>query len=158
MTIGVLFILQFFLTVLDCDGIIYVKTKMKFATAKQPERKDGYMKRLEIATTNEFNESFSHFGYIEFVRKVLQKCAFKKEHGLAGKITLIDAEPSRRVFLVNEQGAEFTVRYFIQECNEKGWAASYTLYKQVPDEGGSHGEEISCGYAISHYIVEPITI
>jgi len=115
------------------------------------------MAKLEIATTEEFEKNYKYYGYEEFVKKVLQKCANKKEHGLIGKITLEDAEVSKRIFLTNEQDQEFTVRYFIQSCGEKEWRASYTLYVDVKDEDGSgHGEEISCGYAMSHYVSDEI--
>jgi hypothetical protein len=111
--------------------------------------------KLEIVTTKEFDEDYKYYGYEEFVRKVLQKCANKKELGLTGKITLIDSEPSKRIYLETDKKEEFTVRYFIQEQNSKEWKASYTLYKNVKDEnGGGHGEEVSSGYAISHYVSE----
>lgn len=113
------------------------------------------MKNLAITTTEEFKENYTYYGYEEFVKKVLQKCANKKELGLVGNIVLFDAEVSKRVYFKNETEQEFTIRYFIQECNEKKWKASYTLYVDVKNEDGSgHGEEISCGYAISHYVVD----
>jgi hypothetical protein len=83
----------------------------------------------------------------------LNKCTNKKEYGIIGKITLTEAEPSKRIFFTNEQKEEFTLRYFIQDQAEKAWKASYTLYKQVPDETGSHGEEISCGNTMTHYVL-----
>lgn len=113
------------------------------------------MVKLEIATTEEFDKHYKHYGYEEFVRKALNKCADKKGYGLVDKVTLFDAEPSKRIFFKNEQGEEFTVRYFLQEETYRTWDASYTLYKDVEDETGSHGEEISCGYAKTHYVLTP---
>ena len=110
------------------------------------------LNKLEIITTEDFGKDYGYYGYNEFVKKVLQKCANKKKYGLTGKITLEDAEVSKRILFKNENGQEFTVRYFIQSCGEKEWRASYTLYMDVKDESGSHGEEISCGYAMSHYV------
>jgi len=67
---------------------------------------------------------------------------------------LVDAEPSKRVYIKNENGDEFTVRYFISEQNEKWWKASYTLYRDVRNEDGSgHGEMIDEGFAGSRYVV-----
>lgn len=84
---------------------------------------------------------------------MLQKCANKKEYGLFGKITLIDAEPSKRIYFENEQGEDFTIRYFISNQGEKQWRASYTLYKTVWNEDGSgHGESIGEGVAVAHYV------
>jgi hypothetical protein len=111
------------------------------------------MNKIEIIATEEFKNNYEGYGYEEFTRKALNKCCNKKELGLVGKITLIDAEPSKRVFFTNEQGIEFTIRYFVHDEINRTWKASYTLYKQVPDEDGSHGEEISCGHATIHYIL-----
>jgi len=113
------------------------------------------MNKIEIIATEEFKENYEGYGYEEFTRKALNKCCNKKELGLVGKITLIDAEPSKRIFFTNEEGTEFTIRYFINDEIDRTWKASYTLYKQIPDEDGSHGEEISCGNTIIHYILTP---
>jgi len=67
---------------------------------------------------------------------------------------LVDAEPSKRVYIKNENGDEFTVRYFISEQDEGKWKAGYSLYKDVRNEDGSgHGEMIDEGFSGSRYIV-----
>lgn len=88
--------------------------------------------KIEISMTNEFKETYADYGYEEFVRKALMKCANKKEYGLTGKVTLTDAELSKRIYFQNEQGKEFWLRYFISFSDEKMWRASYTFYT---DEG-----------------------
>lgn len=103
---------------------------------------------IEICMTNEFKEAFASYGYEEFIKKAWMKCANKKEHGLTGKITLIDAEPNKRIYFINEQGKEFWLRYFISFADEKKWKASYTFYT---DENNS-SVIISEGIAIVHYI------
>lgn len=107
---------------------------------------------FEIITTEDFNEDFSWYGYEEFVRKVLLRCPNKKQLGLEGKITLFDAEPSKRIYLKNEQNQEFTVRYFIEWQNDKEWKGSYIFFIDVDDgDGTGHGEEISEGVAVTQY-------
>lgn len=108
------------------------------------------MSKLEIITTKDFDECFKFFGYEELVRKVLHKCADKKEYGLVEKITLFDAEPSKRIFFENESGQEFTVRYFLQDETPKTWSAGYILYVG--------GEQISRGYAVTHYVNDDVAI
>ena len=109
----------------------------------------------EIITTEDFDKEFKNYGYVDFVKKVLRKCVNKKTLGLTGKITLFDAEPSKRIYLKNENNEEFIVRYFIQDEIDKMWNASYTLYKNVDNEdGSSHGEEISHGCSHTNYINE----
>lgn len=110
------------------------------------------MNKIEINTTDEFDKYYKRYGYKEFAKKVLLRCSNKKDYGLINKISLVDAEPSKRIYITNEQDEGFTIRYFISFCNEKMWRASYTLYKMVKDEDGSgHGEIISEGIAVSHY-------
>lgn len=107
---------------------------------------------IQIATTDYFDKYFKWFGYEEFTKKVLLRCPNKKEYGLVGEITLFDAEPSKRIFLKNEFGQEFTIRYFIECQDDKTWKASYIFFIDVKDEdGGGHGEKISEGIAITHY-------
>ena len=117
---------------------------------------EDVMNKIEIIATEEFKENYKGYGYEEFTRKALNKCCNKKELGLVGEITLIDAELSRRIIFTNEQGDEFTIRYFLQDETKRTWRAGYTLYKQVNDEdGSSHGEDISYGNVIIHYILTP---
>lgn len=118
------------------------------------------MNKLEIVTTEDFNEDYGCYGYEEFLRKVLHKCANKKEYGLTGKVIMTFAEPGRSFDFTNENNEEFYVRYFIQEQTDNVWRASYTLYKTLPEPKTvgrvTYGaEEISCSYAITHYINEP---
>ena len=101
------------------------------------------------------NGYYGYYGYPEFVNKVIYNFIDRDKYGLTGEIKLIGAEPSKRVFFENENGDEFTVRYFISEQDEIGWKASYTLYKDVRNEDGSgHGEEIDEGFAGSRYVWE----
>jgi hypothetical protein len=110
---------------------------------------------IKIKTTKDFDEFYKWYGYEEFTKKVLHKCVNKKEHGLTGIITLIDAEPSKRIYFENEQGQDFTIRYFISWQNEKQWKASYTLYRSVRCEDGSgYGVDISEGNAIASYVCD----
>ena len=98
---------------------------------------------------------YGYYGYPEFLGQVLHNFDDRDKYGLTGEIKLIDVEPSKRVFFENENGDEFTVRYFISEQNENGWKASYTLYKDVRNEDGSgHGEMIDEGFAGSRYVLE----
>jgi hypothetical protein len=113
------------------------------------------VKSIEIKTIDIFDEYYKWYGYEEFTRKVLQKCANKKEYGLVGIITLIDAEPSKRIYFENEQGEDFTIRYFISWQNEKQWKAGYTLYRSVRCEDGSgYGVDISEGSAVASYVYD----
>jgi len=106
-----------------------------------------------IVTTDEFNDNYEEYGYIEFVRNVIYNFKDRIEYGLIGKITLIDAEISKRVFIENENGDSFVVRYFISEQDKCEWKASYTLYKDIKNEdGSSHGEEIDSGFGESYYV------
>ena len=99
-------------------------------------------KNYEVVTTNEFNESFKYYGYEEFVRKALHRCSNKKEYGLTGDITIHDAEPSKRVYLRNENGTEFALRYWIREANEKFWECEYTLWAYLFNEETKDEESI----------------
>jgi len=111
--------------------------------------------KFEIVTTDIFDQYYKWYGYPEFTRKVLQRCTNKKDYGLVNKITLVDAEPSKRIYLENDNGDDFTIRYNICSQNEKQWRANYTLYKTVWHEDGSgHGEEISEGVAVTSYIID----
>ena len=98
---------------------------------------------------------YGYYGYPEFLGHVLHNFIDRDKYGLTGEIKLIGAEPSKRVFFENENGDEFTVRYFISEQDENGWKASYTLYKDIRNEDGSgHGEMIDEGFAGSRYVWE----
>lgn len=113
------------------------------------------MSKTEVIFTEE-SKTYEHYGYEEFVRKAINKCCDKKEHGLVGTITIFDAEVSKRIYLKNENGEEFTIRYFLQDETETKWGASYTLYKTVWNEDGSgHGEAISGGNTTIKYILTP---
>lgn len=111
---------------------------------------------IKIKTTDIFDKYYKWYGYEEFTKKVLQKCANKKEYGLVGVITLVDAEPSKRIYFENKQGEDFTIRYFISWQNEKQWKASYTLYKTVwnKEHTSGSGVEISEGNAVASYIYD----
>jgi len=107
---------------------------------------------FQIITTKDFDESFNVFGYEELTKKVLLKCCNKKEYGLDGEITLIDAEVGKRVFFKNKNDQNFTIRYFLTEDDDEVWKACYTLFIDIEDSDGSgHGEEISQGVATVHY-------
>lgn len=111
------------------------------------------MNKINITTTQEFKEDFACFGFEEFVRKVVFKCADKKEHGLVGTITLYEAEPSKRIYFKNEDDEDFIVRYFIQWQNQNEWKASYILFKMILNENDSEQrEEISCSTAKARYV------
>ena len=111
-------------------------------------------KKLEVTFSKEA-ENLEFYGYKEFVRKAINKCANKKEYGLTGKITIVEAEPSKRIYFNNELGEDFILRYFQQGETEKSWDVSYTLYKSIDNgDGSGHGEEISCGYTSIHYVYD----
>ena len=101
-----------------------------------------------------FDEYYSYYGYPEFVGNVIHNLDDRDKYGLIGRIMLVDAESSKRVYIKNKNGDEFTVRYFISEQDENSWKASYTLYKDVRNEDGSgHGEMIDEGFAGAKYVV-----
>lgn len=83
-------------------------------------------------------ECFKEYGYQELVEKFFKKFLDRAEYGLIGTVKITGAEISKRVYIENDKGEEFTIRYFIQNENAKSWGASCTLYKMVND----HGEEI----------------
>ncbi len=110
------------------------------------------MKNINIIEGASFDNIFNYFGYAEFARKVLRLCKNKQEYGLLGTIKLIDAEPSKRLFIENESGTEFTIRYMIAHTCSSSWAASYTFYTHCPDTGNC--EIVSDGYARVKYCKE----
>ena len=107
------------------------------------------MRNITIVEGDSFEPFYRGFGYVEFTRKVLLRCKDKKAHGLTGTITLIDAEPSKRIYLVNEAGDDFTIRYFIRHECKFYWEGRYTLYKHCPVKQG--GIELSDGWARAKY-------
>jgi len=110
---------------------------------------------FNIVTTNDFDEYYDGYGYPEFVKQVIHNLDDRDKYGLIGRIMLIDAEPSKRVYIKNENDEDFTVRYNINWQDSKGWEASYTLYKDVRNEDGSgHGEMIDEGFAGARYVFE----
>ena len=101
-----------------------------------------------------FDKFYSYYGYPEFVGNVIHNFDDRDKYGLIGSIMLVDAEPSKIVYIKNENGDEFTIRYFISEQNEEKWKAGYSLYRDVKNEDGSgHGEMIDEGFAGSRYVV-----
>ena len=109
---------------------------------------------FEILVTDEFFKHYDEYGYPEFVEQVLHNFVDRDKYGLTGEIMLIDAEPSKRVYIKNENGDEFTIRYFISEQDENVWKASYTLYMDVDNgDGTGHGEMIDEGFAGARYVV-----
>lgn len=107
------------------------------------------MTNLTILEADTLEEFHKEFGYVEFTRKVLLRCKDKRNHGLAGVIKIVDAEYSKRIFLENEDGKEFTIRYFIDQANQGIWSATYALYFHCPDTGS--GVMISEGFARAKY-------
>ena len=77
------------------------------------------------------------------VNKVLLKTAFKKEHGLFGDIEILDYDLDRVYLEVND--VEFTIRMWNVIDIPKGYKIVWTFFKDIPNEYGSHGEEIGCG-------------
>jgi len=109
---------------------------------------------LEILVTGEFFKYYDGYGYPEFVKQVIHNLDDRDKYGLVGSITLVDAEPSKRVFIENGNDDMFIIRYFISEQDENGWKASYTLYKNIKcEDGSSHGEIIDEGFASARYDV-----
>ena len=109
---------------------------------------------FEIVSNDIFDEYYSYYGYPEFVGNVIHNFDDRDKYGLIGRIMLVDAEPSKRVYIKNENGDEFTVRYFISAQDENGWKASYTLYRDVDNgDGTGHGEMIDEGFAGARYDV-----
>lgn len=110
------------------------------------------MTNLNIIEGDSFDPVFNYFGYAEFARKALRLCKNKQEFGLLGTIKLVDAEPSKRLFIENEAGRRFTIRYFIEHAYSVSWAASFTLYTHCPDTGEC--VMVSDGYARAKYCKE----
>jgi len=109
---------------------------------------------FEIVSNDIFDKFYSYYGYPEFVGNVIHNFDDRDKYGLIGSIMLVDAEPSKIVYIKNENGDEFTIRYFISEQNEEKWKAGYSLYRDVKNEDGSgHGEMIDEGFAGSRYVV-----
>ena len=110
------------------------------------------MKNINIIEGDPFDPILNYFGYSEFARKALRLCKNKKEFGLLGTIKLIDAEPSKRLFIENEAGRKFTIRYMIEHACSSSWAASYSFYTHCPDTGNC--VRVSDGYARVKYCKE----
>ncbi len=110
------------------------------------------MKNTTLIEGESFDPGFNYFGYAEFTRKVLRLCKNKKEFGLLGTIKLIDAEPSKRLFIENEAGRRFTIRYMIEHTCSTSWAASYSFYTHCPETDNCVA--ISDGYARAKYCKE----
>ena len=109
---------------------------------------------FNIVTTDKFNEYYKGYGYPEFVMEVIHNLDDRNKYGLIGEIKLIDAEISKRVYIENENGEGFIVRYNIIDQDEEKWEVSYTLYKNIKCEDGSgHGEMIDEGFAGARYVV-----
>ena len=110
---------------------------------------------FEIIVSDEFNDHYEDYGYPEFAKQILHNLDNRDKYGLIGEIKLIDAEISKRVFFENQNGDMFIIRYFINKQDERGWEASYTLYKDIKcNDGSSHGEMIDEGFAGAKYVVE----
>lgn len=110
------------------------------------------MTNIHIIEGDSFDPVLNYFGYSEFTRKALRLCKNKLDFGLLGTIKLIDAEPSKRVFIENEAGKKFTIRYFIEHDCSSSWSASYTLYTHCPETGSR--VMVSDGYARAKYCKE----
>ena len=130
----------------ECDDCEYYKG--------DGEDNDNEEDDFEILVTEEFFKYYDGYGYPEFVKQVIHNFDNRSEYGLTGEIKLIDAEPSKRVYIENENDDMFIIRYFISEQNEKWWKASYTLYKDIKcEDGSSHGEMIDEGFVGARYVV-----
>ena len=110
------------------------------------------MKNITIIEGDSFDKALNCFGYAEFARKALRQCKNKREFGLLGTIKLVDAEPSKRLFIENEAGRRFTIRYMIEHVCSSSWAASYSFYTHCPDSGKC--VMVSDGYARAKYCKE----
>ena len=100
---------------------------------------------FEILVTGEFFKHYDEYGYPEFLGQVLHNFDDRDKYGLVGEIKLVDAEPSKRVYIENENGDGFIVRYNIIDQDEEKWEASYTLYRD--------GKAIDEGFAGAMYVV-----
>ncbi len=107
------------------------------------------MKNITLIEGETFEPLFRQLGHMEFTRKVLYRCKDKRMYGLTGTIKITDVEPSKRIYLENEDGEAFTIRYFIDHTCERYWEASYTIYKDCPVTGS--GISISAGWARAKY-------
>ncbi len=107
------------------------------------------MKNITLIEGETFEPTLRHFGHMEFTRKALHKCKDKRQHGLNGIIKLTDIELSKRIYLENEDGETFTIRYFIDNTCERYWEASYTIYKDCPITNS--GISISEGWTRAKY-------
>ncbi len=72
------------------------------------------MKNINIIERDSFDPVFNYFVYAEFTRKALRLCKYKNEFCPLGTIKFIDAKPSKRLFIEDEAGRRFTIRYFIE--------------------------------------------
>jgi len=100
---------------------------------------------FEILVTDEFFKHYNEYGYPKFVKQVIHNFDDRNNYGLIGEIKLIDAEISKRVYIENENGDGFIVRYNIINQDEEKWEASYTLYRD--------GNAIDEGFAGARYVV-----
>jgi len=110
---------------------------------------------FEIVSNDIFDKYYSYYGYPEFVGNVIHNFFNRDIYGLIGNIMLVDAEPSKKIYIKNGNGDEFVIRYNISVQDENGWKAGYTLYKDVDNgDGTGHGEMIDEGFAGARYVVE----
>jgi len=88
----------------------------------------------------------------QLVKKVINKTPMKKKYGLVDKdVTIIECYDSRTFFKCED--SEFTIRMWnIENINGgKQGRVQWTLFLDVPDEEGSHGEELSYGVSLVDY-------
>lgn len=109
------------------------------------------MKEIIVNTTKDFDKEFGWINYKEFVRKALIKTQFKKDYKLYN-VTLIDAEPSKRVYFTNEDNSkEFFIKYDILYQDDKKWKAFFVIYVDEEINGEIHSVQFGGGEVVTSY-------
>lgn len=88
----------------------------------------------------------------QLVKKVISKTPSKKKYGLVDKdVTITECYDSRTFFECDNN--EVTIRMWnIENINGgKQGRVQWTLFLDVPDEEGSHGEELGYGTSLINY-------
>ena len=107
---------------------------------------------FDYETKEEAEEGIHAYGLKEFTEKALYLVprSVLKEFNLE-KVFIVGEEYSKRIFLKNEEGQEFVIRYHIDEADEKSWDADFTLFATEKDDDGSHGVDIAEGFTDAKY-------
>ena len=105
---------------------------------------------LAISKTYKIVNKITDEAYIQWIEHFVRVVIFKA-YIKCSEVVIADIEQSKRIFLLID-GKEYTIRtwsFVPVEDDDKGHTVSenvtYTLYRMVDDENGSHGETVNDG-------------